>query len=308
MAITTLRDLLIKIFLMIAFGFFLRKKNVITDSMKKDLSNLLLTAVLPINVLSSCNNTFSSAMGKNLVISLLITSIYYILTLIFSLAISKKLHLSDAGKRIFVTMSVFANVGFIGFPIISQLYGEEGTLYAVIYNLGYQIFLFTYGISLLSKSKKVDLKGLYKDPVTLLSIAALIIFISPFRFPIIIQETFDAVGNMTVPISMMIIGCDLSNARFSEIFKDKYSYIVSFLRLLIYPIIMACILVNFHLGHVITAVMVIMTALPCGSLNVILSEKYNCEPEFAARTVIQSMVLMILTIPIIVLFLNLIST
>jgi len=46
---------------------------------------------------------------------------------------------------------------------------------------------------------------------------------------------------------------------------------------------------------------VLMAALPCGTMNVIFAEKYDCAPEFASRTVIQSLVLMIITLPLMIL-------
>ena len=76
-------------------------------------------------------------------------------------------------------MAVFANVGFIGFPVVAELYGKEGTLYAVIYNLAYQIFLFTAGTALLSGKKEVDWKEMLLDPMTATSLAAIAIFLSP---------------------------------------------------------------------------------------------------------------------------------
>lgn len=45
--------------------------------------------------------------------------------------------------------------------------------------------------------------------------------------------------------------------------------------------------------------MVLLTALPSGSLNVILAKEYDCEPDFASRTVILSMILIIVTLPLV---------
>jgi len=44
------------------------------------------------------------------------------------------------------------------------------------------------------------------------------------------------------------------------------------------------------------SVLVLMCALPCGSMNVIFAENYDIAPHFSARTVSLSMVFMLVTI------------
>jgi hypothetical protein len=44
--------------------------------------------------------------------------------------------------------------------------------------------------------------------------------------------------------------------------------------------------------------LVLMTALPSGTINVIYAEKNNCAPKFTARTVVLTLILMVLTLPL----------
>lgn len=305
MPIMVLGNLAIKTCLMIALGYLLRKTEVISDELCSGLSKLLMNVILPACILSSASSTPSKELGHSLIQAAIIVAVYYIISLCTSWLISRKLSLSNEGKHIFVTLSVFANIGFIGFPLMKELFGDIGTLYAVIYNLVNQIFLFTIGIGLLSNNKNNLIKSLTTDPSTIASILALIIFLSPMYIPNVIQETFCAVGDMVVPISMMIIGCDLANMKFFEVIKDPYCYLTSFVRLIAYPLAMLVILRQLNVDSVLTMSMVVMTALPCGSLNAIMAKQYNCEPEYAARSVIQSMILMVGTIPAIIYILGL---
>lgn len=289
-----------KIFLMVFYGFILKKLGIITDGFQKGLSNLLLKGILPVSILSSSCNEFSKDLAKGLGITAIFCFIYYILALVITHLISKRFNTDHKTKKIFITMSVFANVGFIGFPIASELYGNNGLLYAVIYNMFYQLFFFTYGTNLLSNEGKFNILSIFKTPVTLSSFIAIIIYLSPFRFPVFISEAFSTVGGMMVPLSMFIIGCTLVNMKFSEILKDGYSYLVSFLRLIVFPVITMSILLLIGIKGEVAVIITVLTALPSGSLNAILAEQYNCNPKYAARTVVQSMVLMIITLPLII--------
>lgn len=304
MPVETMVNLFIKIFLMIALGYLLKKKQVITSELQRGLTNLLLKAILPINILASANTEFTKGALNNMLYMAAVGAGYYISGLILMTFLSKMLPLEGRAKHIFVTMSVFANTAFVGFPLIMELYGAEGMIYAVIYNLFYQAFFFTYGISLLSGGKGFQLKSFYSNMVTVVSVISIGIFLSPFRFPAAIASTFASVGSMTVPVSMIIIGCSLADIKLVEILKDGYAYLVSALRLLIFPVGMFFLLRWLKAPVNITAAATIMTALPSGSLNAIYAEQYGCEPEYATRTVVQTMALMIATLPVIILLIN----
>jgi len=297
-------NLIVKIIILIALGFFLKRKDIIANNGQKGLNNLLVKAILPMSILMSSQNLYSKEAAKNMLIMGMLTGGYYLVALVLAQIISRVLKLSEKGKAVFITMVVFANVGFIGFPLAAELYGAEGTLYAVVYNICYQLIFFTYGISLLSGEKQVRIKMLYTNPVTIASVCAVFFFLLQIKIPEMIGAAFASVGNMTVPISMILIGCSLADANMKDILKDKYSYIVSFCRMFMLPAFMFLVIKFLNLPNAIAGTCVILTALPSGSLNVIYAEQYNCEGEFASRTVVQTMVFMVITIPILMILVN----
>jgi hypothetical protein len=213
--------------------------------------------------------------------------------------LSRHLPFGDQKKRIFVTMTVFANTGFVGFPLMLALFGHEGLLLAVVFNMAYNVFMYSYGIYLLS-GKNGGFGKIVFNPVSIASIAAILLFISPLRLPPIISSPISEIGSMTVPVSMIIIGASLAPIPIRSICSDLHAYFVSAIRLLILPGLVLLVVMFLPINPVNASVIVLMSALPCGSMNVILSEKYDCEPEFAARTVVQSMLLMMLTLPLMI--------
>jgi hypothetical protein len=306
MPLNVLLTLMGKIVVMILIGFILKKTGIITDDGQKAFSKFLLKATLPASILASSGEELSGELSSGLAKTAVIAFFYYVAAIIISVFISKRLNAEDKTKKVFITMSVFANTGFLGFPLCLELYGNEGMLYAVIYNSFFQLFMFTYGIYLISSSGKFNLKELFKNPVTIASFVSIAIFLSPFRFPEFLQSALESVGGITTPLSMIIIGCTLCGMDLKELFKDKYSYLVSALRLVIFPAAMILVLSFLGLPKTVAATCAVITALPCGSLNVILAEEYDCNPEFAARTVVQSMVFMAVTVPCVIYISNLV--
>lgn len=109
----------------------------------------------------------------------------------------------------------------------------------------------------------------------------------------------ELVGGMSVPISMILIGASMSEVKWQEIWSDRTVYMVSVLRLLVFPLVMLVVLSPFCLPPLVVASCIVITALSSGTINVVLAEQYDCDPNYAARTVVQTMILFLLTIPVI---------
>lgn len=289
-------DVVVKIALMVSLGFFLRKINIITEELQKGLTNLLLTAILPFSIIASSGYVRTGALTRGLLIVGAAAVIYYAVAITLMKLLSDRLPFGEKKKRIFITMTVFQNTGFVGFPLMQALFGSEGLLLAVVFNMAYNLFMFSYGIQLLS-GEKADIKKFFLNPISIASVIAIIIFASPFRLPGIVAAPIVDVGAMTIPISMMIIGASLAPIPLRSILSDWGAYLVSSIRLLALPGLMLLAMLLLPVDPVTKSVIVLMTALPCGSMNVMFSEKYDCEPEFAAKTVVQSMLLMTITLP-----------
>lgn len=301
MSLDIIFSIIVKIACMIALGYLLRKLKIITDDLQKGLTEILLKAILPLSILSSANFAFSSELFHGMLIIAAAAVVFYCAGIVSMTYLSKVLPFSANSRKIFVTMTVFANTGFVGFPIMSSLFGQQGLLLAVIFNMFYNLFMYTYGISLLSGQGGIDLKSILTNPITITSVASIAIFVSPLRFPEVIYAPLSDIGAMSVPLSMIIMGASLANIPFLDIVKDKYSYLVSGIRLLVFPLLMMAAMKMLSVSSTTATVCVLMTALPCGTMNVIFAEKYACDPEFASRTVILSLLLMIVTLPLMIL-------
>jgi predicted permease len=175
-------------------------------------------------------------------------------------------------------------------------------LLAAIYNLIYNVFFYTYGVHLLSGKKPTVSE--YLNPVSIASVMAIALFIVPWRAPASLVNAINLVGNMTFPLSMIIMGSTLYTIDIKKLFADGKSYVVCFLRLILFPALMtlAMILVKRFVpildATLIT--LIIMTALPSGTMSVIYSERYDCAPKFCARTVSLTLLFMVVTLPIMI--------
>ncbi len=290
-----------KIILMIALGFVTTKIGIMTGDMKKLLSNFLMKIVLPINIISSACQKYSAANGIGMLKVLLISAVYYAAALFILTVICKKRIAKDK-KAIFINLSVFANVGFIGFPLLQELLGNVGTLYTVAYNMAFQLFFFTYGMFLMKNDGELSVKAIFKNSIIYFSIASIALYFSQLRFPEFVDSALSSVGAMMVPLSMIIIGYEIAAMDMRRLYRDKMAYIVSFIRLVAAPVLMLIAMKILGIQHDVAVAVTILTALPSGSLTVIAAEDYGMDTAQAACAVAQSTVLMVVTLPIVVIF------
>lgn len=294
-----LLNLMGKVALLVALGYVLTRRGLLTERFQKDLTAFMMQVALPANVLTTASNPFSAALSKNLLLTVAVALVYYIAALALTALVGRALPLERRERAMFTLMAVFANTAFLGFPLISELLGQEGLLYAVVFNMVWLVFFFTIGISMVSMQRQIRIKSILSMPVTIASLAAVVLYVSPFRFPVFIQDTLSTLGSMVVPISMLLIGCSLVPIRPVEILKDPWSYAVNVLRLAVFPLAVLGILCLIPgVPHLVALVCAVMCCLPSASLSVVFAQQYDCAPAFASRAVVQGMVLMIVTIPL----------
>ena len=293
-------EIFLQILILLAFGFLFSKRDIITDSMKNGLSTLLLKAVLPLVILSSSQVAFDGSVLQGFVVTMAVSLVFYVVV-VGGLGLSGSAFPSPtAATASSCLLCAYGNDGFIGIPLAMQFFGSAGMLYAIAANIVFNITLFSFGIAVLQDKAKPDIKGILLNPCLICTVVALVLYALPFRFPTPITDAFNMAGSMMTPLAMFIIGYEMSRMKLSDVVRDKWAYIVSFMRLLALPALAAVVL-SFVPGidPLVASVSVFLLAMPCGTLNVILSQQYGANPKFAARATTQSMFLFLLTVPLI---------
>jgi predicted permease len=187
----------------------------------------------------------------------------------------------------------------MGFPILYAAYGDTGVLYGSIFNAVFNLLIWTYGVMLFSEDKgENNFKKLFLNAGILAVFAGLIIMIFSITLPYPLQETIRVVGNMTTPLSMIILGHMLTQIDIKSILNDKKVYYVCFIRLIVVPIITLAVLNLFKMDAIVRNVIVIGEAMPVASLCVIFAQNNDKEQEFASKIVFMSTILSVITIPV----------
>lgn len=298
----TLIKTLLTFFLLVLFGFFIKKINLVSDKTVDELSDVLLKIILPSSIIASGFEGKNSDI-KSVWLSLVIISICYVFFFVFSFIVFRGIIKDKVKRNLAINMSVFANTGFIGFPLVNAIFGSGGMIYAVVYNLLYNIFMYTIGIRLFGdeKGRKLDIKAIILNPLTIASLFALVLFFLPLDGGGVVEDSLSTIGGMSGPLSMMLVGSWLIGVDLKSVLKKPLCYLVSLIRLLILPLFVFFVLTFLGTDEIMKNTITLISAIPVGTLNVIFAKKYGGDAVFANETMIQTLVFSVVTIPLIVL-------
>ncbi|MBZ4645580.1 MAG: putative permease [Clostridia bacterium] len=293
------------LFMLLLVGFITRKLNIVDASFSKNLSNFLFNITLPAMIIHGMNHSFSAEILTNgvwlIVISFGILAFSYVVAV---LAV-KWLKVDNLSRNIYQFGIMFSNFGFMGYPVVEALFGEEGILYVSMFSIPIHFLFNSLGIMVIkrgeSNSVKMEPENVINPPF-LATIAGLFIFVFSLKIPEPITMSIKMIGSTTTPLSMILSGLILANARPNELFSNYKVYIVSFIRLIFLPVIVLFILKAFHLNLLMIGIPVVITAMPVAANASILAEKYDGNAYLGAQSVFISTLLSVLTIPIIAYF------
>jgi malate permease and related proteins len=289
---------IISLFLIILIGVYGTRKNIINEEVNKGLRIILLEITLPLMVINSFTFEFGEGMGKNILSALMYSIVFMAIGGIISYFFL--IPMKSEKKKILQFANVFSNCGFIGFPIINSLYGAEGTVYTSIFNMVFTIALWTYGIMIFSgKISKENLKKVFLNPATIAVYIGIPMMLLKIKLPSAILDTTKIVGDMTAPISMIIVGSILSKVNIKDVFKEISVYYGALIKLVLIPLILIGIKVVLKDNSNIINTIIIIQAMPAAAMTSILAADFNKEKEYSAIVVFITTMLSIVTIPII---------
>ena len=300
MEFSSIIESVISLFFMILVGVYGAKKKIITPQINKGLIDILIQITLPFMILSSFIFTYDDAIKSNAIKTFYYSFVAYIIMIIVSHLLL--FPIKNDKKTVLHFANVFTNTGYVGFPILNSIYGTEGIVYGSIFNMFFVIFVWTYGIILykgsFQKSElKKELKKILLNPSIIAVCVGVIIMIFNIQLPGAMLLSIRSIGNITGPLSMIIIGVIISDVNIKEYIKDWTIYYGVTTKLIFMPFIIYLIsLLTVEPSKAVNTV-IIMTAMPASAMTSILAESFDKEKEYASIIVSVTTLFSLITVP-----------
>lgn len=292
------------LFIIMMIGFIAYKKNIITDETSKKLSAIVVNISNPALILSSVTGN-ATVTGAELVETMFVAIGMYVFLIAVAALVPVIIKATARDRGTYRVMTIFGNVGFMGFPIISSLYGGGALLYASLFLLPYNILIYTYGVwemckssGVVKKSGRESIKQIFNIGV-IFCIIAVVVYALGIKFPAWVNTTVSMMSSTTAPLSMMVIGASFATMNFKKVFLNVRTWVFSALRLLVIPVLGTFLVSLVTDNPSIIGVTMVMLGVPVGSMTAMLAQEYGGDYALSSETVAMTTLLSVVTFPIV---------
>lgn len=295
-------EVMVVLFIIVILGYVACKLGYMGDKFDKKLSSIVVDITCPLLVLSSVMG--DELPDRTLILPLLgVGFLTYILLLVFGFWVPRLITKNHDDQGMIGFALMFANVGFIGYPIVSSIFGPHAVFYAALLNMPNTFFIFTAGVMLIKGEyslKQFNPKVLV-SPAMLGAFLAAIIVALGIHTPDIIARPVTMVGNITVPAALMIIGSSIAKLPIREIIGSPKVYITALLRLTIVPLSIYFLFKACGVSDLVNNINTVVIAMPVASFGTMFCLKYGRNPSLITETTFITTLGSIITIPLITL-------
>lgn len=284
--------------LMILLGFFLRQKSFLDEDARDILSKIVLYIALPSLIFVNLRQAnISRDMLFLPILGMAISLILFIIAYIYCRV------RNYSKKRTWTIMiaSSLMNTGFIGFPVSLGVFGNEGFLNALFFDLSTSVMLVIYSI-ILAKEFGGDKREVIRNTVTFIPIWAVIfgLIFNVFNIPLVyvVENILDYFGQATIPLIMIAIGLSLDYGSIKDYLSDSIA--VSIFKLVLSPLIMFILLSLLNIRGMAFNIAILEAGMSTAGNSLVLAVQYDLDNDLTSSLIFTTVVLSIFTLTIIV--------
>ena len=290
--------------LLVFAGFLIMRIKLVNSDFRGQLSKFVINVLLPCMIARSLYGRETGG-GTDIPMILLLSVATIVLLFIAGQAAYVLLGRGDIAKTArFSTM--FGNFTFIGFPVVTELYGQSGLFIYALFTLPIRIVFYAAPYFLLSPDRgprRIDPKGILVQLVTppTVSIAVgLIMLLAHIKPPAFIDASVNALGSAASPLGMLIVGMGMADATPQLIWHRRRACAAVLLRNFAAPAVMLVMLLLIPADINTKQVVFTYAAVPVPSLMTAFSVNAGRSDEAcrdASVTVLASTLLSVVTLP-----------
>lgn len=292
-----------QIFLLAAIGYFLVRRKIIGAEGLAALSRLVIEVTLPLLIFTKLIQDFSFRLYPRWWIfplaSILITCAGLTIGALFMGPLK-----GQDPKRQFLSLVTFQNSGFLPMALIAALFTRAEAdvmfIYLFLFLMGFNLIVWSLGIHILShqKAKKFELGSLFSPPVLATLLSLVFVFFGLNRLvPEAVYRPLKAVGDCTIPISLLVVGGNLAQIHLGRINK-KAILLLLLAKMILMPALGLLLITRLNLPVLIGLLIIMQLAMPSATSLSVIVRHYKKEDLLVSQGVFFTHLLGIVTIPL----------
>ena len=285
------------LFLYMLCGVIVAKIGIIRDNNRQVVVRLLMDVAMPMMVLSAFNKPTTAEDIRASFLVMLIALAGCVVTGLIGKVIWRKE--PENKRKVLMYASMFSNAGNAGLPILKLVFDDVGVFMGSMYLIPPRILQWTVGLGFFVRPQKGSwVRNVLLNPMVVTIYIGAVLMATGWQIPGVFGSAITNLGNMTAPLSMILIGATLSGMNL-KMLLDKSVLLVSALRLLVFPMLFAVGLKVLGTDLTTMNICVILLAMPVASNTAAMAERYGGDYVFASACVSVTTLLSVLTVPLI---------
>ena len=300
-------EVMLTLFVIVIVGYGAGKLGYMGGTFDKRLSKLVIDITCPALILSSAMT--GELPDRRFILPLLGISVltYAVLTVV-ALLLPRFLTRQKNEEGIIGFALMFGNVGFMGYPVVSSIFGHQAVFYAAVLNVVNTFAVFTIGTMLVTGGEgttreKFNRKVLYSTPMLSAYLAMLIVALGIDQVPAFVSQPLTMMGNITVPAALLIIGSSMSHLSLRTMLGTPTVYATTLLRLALLPVAIHFLCTALGFDPFVVGINTVVIAMPVATYGTILCLRYGRDTTLIAEVTFITTLLSMLTIPLLVILL-----
>ena len=296
------QQLLVLLALMMT-GFLAYKTKLIDDGTYEHLSSLMVWILNPFLMVSGVLGKNNSVSGKLIVENMVLVGLLYLFLFLAGILYCSLLRYKNETSYLYRFVMLFPNVGFMGVPLVKEMFGNEYIVLVAFYMLAFNVLCYSYGVYLSSRyggnTEKFDIQKMI-SPGMITSILSILIFAFQLQLPSPIVNYVDYLGTTSIALSMMIIGVFMARLDWKSAFAKAEYYIFTVVSMLILPILFVCLIKHLPFNQTAIGVAQIMICMPVASMTCMFTQEYGGDGTEASKLIALTTVCTVITAPLVI--------
>jgi predicted permease len=293
------------LFLLIVIGYAARKIKAIDDAAVGHFTSFVLNLSLPALILASFQQPFSRALLGEAGIVLALSFGVYAASFAVAAVYPSIIRVGRKERGVHRYGIIFSNVGFMGFPVVEAVLGRDALFHLAIFNIPFNLLAFSIGAWLISREGERPLTMSWRtfiNPSVVAAIIGFLCFLFSFRYPQPLFRVLKMTGDITSPLSMIVIGAILARMDPRRVVGRWRNYATTIVRLILMPAGLFFALRVLGFRGTLLVLPTLIAAMPIAANTTILADFYGGDTESASALVFISTLLCVVTIPAVVAF------
>lgn len=299
--------------ILLAVGYITVKTDILDETGLGRISKLVMRVLLPSFIFL---NTAEGATRAGLAQSLLVLPLgaaMYLLLAGLAWLLGRVFHLEGNRRRVLYAVVMFGNIGFMGIPLLVELYPENALVYISLLTILDQGLFWTLGLyctkPVTGEKTPLSLAGLKMliNPALIAVALSTVLVLLGWHLPEVVNTTLDKLGGASMPLALIYIGGMLCLTDVRPVLRCGELYAMIAVKMIVLPV--ACYAVMRVIGvHAdMAGTMAFVTGLPSITTVAMLARQNGSDADYTVCAAMMTTVACLVTMPLAALMLSVIG-